>query len=405
MAIISNPRGVVVIKDPLTATSNITVVSGNAVQYFNAETQEYTPDRGAVPLILLPSVSVVDPTGQMTGIPAITGVEWYIGVPLKDGSNRITTTTEGFEIGDGTVTGFPKFALKVKKNIGINSPVEIYGTAIFTDVRTSEAVRVTNSIKLYTTYQDGQNFSLKITDQPAGLIINPLDIVPDANGRWPVTISMQLFSGTKAVADANAAYWWKIQNDDKTWREFTQDELDLMVISGRNTDGTWSKSITLDARMFKSVSIQAQAAYYQGTRPAAPQSAELTQIVSFKIQMPARLSVDIFQTAGAKMAGNLSTPVTYTANIHDNVKSYGSDKDKLFDFTFMAKSAKPGSTEVVAGKGSRTVTFIPASLGFDPKYQVSVYLKLGLYKVYAIVTNGGKNVISGGKAVIVPTYE
>lgn len=378
MKIRSNPKSVIVVTDPLSATSNIEVVSGNPVQYYNKETQEYVPDRKAVPLILMPSVSVFDPTGKMTGSPVLTGVEWYEGAPKADGSNRIAADTD-HEIGDGTVDGFPKYALKVKANTPIDAALEIYAVSIFTDTRTGKAVRVTNSIKLYSSYQDMLNYSLKIINRPAGMIANPLEITPDTDGKWPLDITAQLYTGKEETPDANSAYWWKIKDTDDTWRDFTDDELSKMVISGHNADGTWNKTITLDLRFVDSIELRVQGSYYNGTRPTAPSSEELSAIIALKVEFPRSLDLNISQTAGGKMAADLSTPVTFVATVFDNKNIYPEAQyGQFFDITWKAISAKPGSTEVTLGTGF-SCTFTPSKLGFDPAYIVQIYAELETY--------------------------
>lgn len=382
MKLRSNPESIIVMTDPLSATSNITQVSGNAVQFFNKETQEYVPDRRAVPLILMATVSVIDPTGKMTGSPALTGIEWYGGAPQADGSNRIAAGGD-YEIGDGTVEGFPKYALKVKGNIPINAPVEIYAVAIFTDTRTNKAVRVTNSIKLYTSYQDLLNLSLKITDRPAGFMVNPLEAVPDGDGRWPLAITAQLYTGKEAAPDENSAYWWEVKGADGAWRDFTADELeDNMVISGKNADGTWNKRITLDTRYFDNCELRVQAAYYNGVKPSAPTSEELSATVAVKVEFPRSLGMDVHQTKGAKMAADLNTPVTFTATIYDNKHIYDEESyGSFFPVKWKALSGKPGSTEKEIGGGEGfSVSFTPKALGFDPAYPVQVYAEVDTVK-------------------------
>ena len=95
--------------DPLSFVADITILSGNNVQVYNRDIQEYVPDRSLVPMVILPYVAVSDPEGVMNGEQALTGVEWYEGNPKTDGSNRITGN-ENYEISDGSVEGFPLYA-------------------------------------------------------------------------------------------------------------------------------------------------------------------------------------------------------------------------------------------------------------------------------------------------------
>ena len=90
MAIRTQPLNVNIQVDPLSFVADITILSGNNVQVYNRDIQEYVPDRSLVPMIILPYVAVSDPEGVMNGEQALTGVEWYEGNPKADGSNRIT---------------------------------------------------------------------------------------------------------------------------------------------------------------------------------------------------------------------------------------------------------------------------------------------------------------------------
>lgn len=371
----SNPESVIVITDPLSATSNIVTVSGNTVQYFNKETQEYVPDRHAVPLILMPVVSVIDPTGKMNGTPALTGVEWYNGVPKADGSNRIAAGGD-YEIGDGTVDGFPKYALKIKSNTPYNAPSEIYAVAIFTDTRTGKAVKVSGSVKVYSSYNDFLNYSLKIVNQPAGLIVNPLTVTPDEDGKWPLVVTSQLFSGKDETPDGNAAYWWRKKGGDGSWADFTDDELDGLVISGKNADGTWNKSIVINLKAVDGLELRVSADYYNGDKPSAPSQEELSSTIAVKVEFPRSLGLRISQTKGGKMETDLSTPVTFVATVFDNKNIYPEDVyGSFFHITWKAVSAKPGAKEVTLGDGF-SVSFTPKALTFDPSYPVQVYAEL-----------------------------
>ena len=141
MGMKTQAQAVVTTVDPLSLHSGIEVVSGNAVQTYNNDTNEYEPDRTLVPLILMPYVEAADPDGKQSGRQELTVVEWYEGVPAKDFSNRIAAGTD-YEIGDGSVEGFPQYALKVKKNVAVDSPSQLFCVAKFTDRRTGTTVRV-----------------------------------------------------------------------------------------------------------------------------------------------------------------------------------------------------------------------------------------------------------------------
>ena len=78
--------------------------------------------------------------------------------------------------------------------------------------------------------------------------------------------------------------------------------------------------------------------------------------------------------------------------------------DKLFSITWKAKSGKDGVSDKTIGKGN-TISFVPSSLGFDKAYSMAVYAEVKMYAVTALVTSGGKVMISNNKAVIATKFE
>ena len=407
MAIKTNKKVAIVHVDPLSLSAEIEVLSGNAVQVFNRDTQEYMPDRTLVPVIMLPSINVIDPHNIQNGKQELTGVEWYHGSPKGDGSNRITDSVD-FEIGTGEVEGFPKYSLKVKKNVDPNSPEEIFAIAIFTDKRRNIEVRVERSKKIYTAYYDAQNYSVKL-DTPPSWTINPLSVKPDSEGYWKHTINAQLYSGKQPVVDGNAAYWWEIY-ENGVWRTVTDDDTAIWI-DCKDEAGNFTRSLTFDARLMpRTTAFRARAAYYEGVRPESPLSDELQVISSVKMEMPKSLSIDTIQTKGSRMKMDMSNPVGYEVIISYNKGIVDESKDHLFNIEWYAQSDEPGSREVLIGKGRR-VEFIPKDKGFNPKYSVVTYANVKLYSGHAIVVTDKKEnaeqsmLTIKGVPVIQPIYK
>lgn len=406
MAIKTNKKTMVVHVDPLTLNSEIEILGGNNVQTFNRETQEYEPDRTLVPLVLMPSVVAQDPHGVQNGKQALTNVEWYNGVPLTDGSNRITAGAD-YEVGDGTVDNFPKYALKCKKNVDPNSPFEIYAVSVFTDKRRNVEMKVENSIKVYTAYYDALNYSVKL-DKPDSWTINPLQVVPDAEGYWKHTVTAQLYSGKNKVDDKNAAYWWEVF-DNGAWRSINDDDLSLWI-DCKDEAGNFTKTLTFDARLIDgNTAFRARAAYFETERPVSPKSEELRADTSVAVKMPKTLDVDIIQMKGARMSTKLDTLAGFEAVLSYNKDVVPNEKNHLFQIAWYGRSEKPGSKDVLIGYG-RTIEFIPKDKGFEPGYLVSVYADVKLYNGHSLVTakNGEEPeqsvVTINGVPAIAPTY-
>lgn len=390
--------------DPLSFVADITILSGNNVQVYNRDIQEYVPDRSLVPMVILPYVAVSDPEEVMDGEQALTGVEWYEGNPKADGSNRITGN-ENYEISDGSVEGFPLYALKVKKNVPADNPMELFAIFFFTDKRKNTEVRVERSLPVYTSTYDSQNYSVKLTDTPKAWTINPMIEKPDSEGRWMRTVTAQLYSGKNPVPDENAAYWWQV-NDGSGWREFNDEELAVLV-AGPEEGGHWSKALSFDARMIKgNISFRARAAYYLDEYPSAPISEELQVVTSINVEMPTTLRVETRQTKGARVKSDMSTPVAYEAMISYNNTEVGEDKDDFFYIEWFGKSTKAGSKEQKLGVGRR-IEFIPKNFGAEKGYGYTVYASVQLYSHYYAVKNedGTLATTDDGKVIINIQYQ
>lgn len=398
MAINTNVKDISVHVDPISFIADIEVLSGNTAQTYNQDTKEYEPDRSLVPCVLMPYVQVSDPEGVMNGNRTITGVEWYEGVPKSDGSNRIANG-ENYVISDD---GTPTYSLKVKKNVEANTPIDIFAIFTVTDTRKNTEVKVERSVSLYTALYDTKVLNMRLMNQPKGWFIDPTREKADSSGRWMHTITAQLFSGKEEVPDANAAYWWEINTDNSTWRQITQDELDIFI-SGKDSKGNWTKSLTFDARFVRTAAFRCRAAYYTGTRPSAPELENLQVTSTVKVEMPKTLRASIRQISGAKINASMSTNVKFECVLTDN-KQVITYNDKLFSITWKAKSGKAGVSDKEIGKGN-TISFVPSSLGFEKAYSMAVYAEVKMYAVTALVTSGGKVMISNNKAVIATKFE
>lgn len=398
MAINTNVKDISVHVDPISFIADIEVLSGNTAQTYNQDTKEYEPDRSLVPCVLMPYVQVSDPEGVMNGNRTMTGVEWYEGVPKSDGSNRIANG-ENYVISDD---GTPTYSLKVKKNVEANTPIDIFAIFTVTDTRKNTEVKVERSVSLYTALYDTKVLNMRLMNQPKGWFIDPTREKADSSGRWMHTITAQLFSGKEEVPDANAAYWWEINTDNSTWRQITQDELDIFI-SGKDSKGNWTKSLTFDARFVRTAAFRCRAAYYTGTRPSAPELENLQVTSTVKVEMPKTLRASIRQLSGAKINASMSTNVKFECVLTDN-KQVITYNDKLFSITWKAKSGKAGVSDKEIGKGN-TISFVPSSLGFEKAYSMAVYAEVKMYAVTALVTSGGKVMISNNKAVIATKFE
>lgn len=397
MAIKTQSKDISVHVDPLSFNAGIQILSGSHVQTYSQADAEYLPDRSAVPCLLMPHFESYDPEGKMNGEQTIASVEWYEGAPKADGSNRITAETTGYIIGD---TDCPALSLKVNKNFDANAPISIYCIFYVTDKRTNKNMTIERSVEFYTNMVFGTQTSLKLINQPQTWIVDPLKVVRDEQGRWMQEITAQLFFGEDAVDDANAAYKWQIWDAaSKAWREFSEEELALLV-SGQDENGYWGKTLYVDARFVREATFRCSAMYYEDTYPEAFSSDLLRVTTTMKVGLPESLSIRIQQMAGAKVSADMSTTVAFNCYINANSRPIAEDRYDLFQVDWYAKSGRSGVADKLIGR-SRNITFKPSSLNFDVNYAISIYAVVKCYAVTAVVTDDSTWVVNSDGAVVV----
>ncbi len=397
MPINSTKQTMSVTVDPYSSIAELVVLSGNPVQAYDKYNSEYTPDRSLVPCVLMPKVSVSDPEGVMVGEQTVVEANWYLGTPKSDASNLITNQS-GYEV---SASGKPVLSLTVTKNIPPDEAVEIYCVFKITDTRRARQDTFEASMVLRSTLFQTNNYTLKI-DQPTTYTVNPLTVVPDSKKCWAQTLNAQLYDDLYPVADEQAAYWWQVLGEDGQWREFTQDELDTIVIGGMGDDGYWTKQLKLDARFFSTIAVRCRAAYWEeGTsRPSVPETEQLTQSVGINVEMPKTLEVKVLQTSGARMDNELTVPVSYEVRILYNKDEIADDKYSLFSVMWYGTSMKTGSSEVYLGMG-KEITFTPSAVGFPVKYGVNVQAKVYLYSVMTLSTDSDGKVIKDADGALI----
>ena len=393
----SQSRDISVSVDPLSIITDIKVLADNPVQTYNNDTNEFEPDRSLVPCLLIPYVSVYDPEGTMNGTRPITSCRWFEGAPKADYSNEITSNTNGYAI---SKTGNPKYSLSVSKNFPVESPVDIYALYTITDARTNKSLTFEKQISFHTGMYESTKQTLKL-DCMEAWEIDVTQESADEDGRWLHTITGQLYSGMLAVDDSKAAYWWQVSENGKTFRDFTDDELNL-VVSGMDENGHWTKALTFDARMFRKASFRLTAAAYEDVRPNAPDDPSLQATTSVKMIMPPTLSFLIQQESGVKIDAAMNTTVRFTCTPRTNRGALATTD--LFRVEWWAKSGKSGASEKLLGGGT-DISFKPSFLGFDKNYTIAVYAKIYVYAVHAVVTEGGAVLTDSDAIVITKKYE
>ncbi len=382
----------------LSLLSGIRIISGNVVQAYDNDKNEWEPDRSLVPLVMLPYIEVSDPENVQGGAQALTGVEWYEGVPKKDFGNRIVAGKD-YKIGDGTESGIPKYALVVMKNTPAGTAEDIYCIAKFTDSRVGQTRNVTLSVTLRASKYEASNYTLRL-DCPIDVEIDPM-----RETQWLRTATAQLYCGKKAVDDAHAAYWWQTREGNGEWTDITADDGKLWADCMAN--GVYKKTLTYDAKMFEGVIFRVRAAYYDGKRPTQPTDAALKAEFMVNVRVRDSITAEMYKTKGLKMAYDFSDNVGFKVRVFDNAKEF--DDDKVAEMTqviWKAKSRKAGSQQVTLDSGV-DMAFVPKDKGFDKAYGVDVMAEVKTYKKHVILTDDDGKYLTDddGNVLIAPIFE
>ena len=372
--------------DPLSMITGLEVISGNLVQSYNRETGEYVDDRTLVPCKVRPFVAVMDPHGIMRGKVSITSAKWYEGDPTS-GMEILASNPDYVINADHTLT--------IKKNIDPASPLQISCVFTFTDTRRNMAETAEAVANLRTTYYESTNFSVKI-DQPKAITIDPSRVTKDANGAWLQIIKAQLYSGSDAVADANAAYWLQVL-DGGSYR-LSDQEADLWLLTGMNADGSISREIHVDCRFFSTLTLKVIACYHDRVKPDIPENSGICSTVTIGVRMPENARGQMNTIRGKYIAPNVDQVIESECLIFDNRRLI-EDPESYYDITWKARSKAAGSTSKVIGYGVKIST-TSKKVGITNTLGFSIWPEVKEKGVFGPLSDNGSLLLDGGNILI-----
>lgn len=397
--------------DALTIFAELHSLQGYTSQIYYEVSGTYESDRRYTPLVLFPDLYVNDPAKAMTGIPAISGIEWYSDVPKKTASGEDDTVTNrisnpsasvladeeryrnvDYLISDGSnaawCAGVPKDALIVHKNVPSITGQQIYAVVKFLDTRTNSIVRKQCSISLATEYFDDTYLDV-IGDRGKEWIMDPIGFPePLTSGNnitsevWQRNINAQLRLKGVDVADAKASYLWLVRDTSAAngWREFTASETDKLLISGAKT-----KSLTLDIRYIDhSLSLRCYAAQREeGAAWANPfGGSNPFYEINLVMEMSQELNAHIVQTKGFDQNFDMNRTCHYDIQLKYGQQDVPTAKAGLFRVTWKAINRKTFATQTL-GTGM-SIEFNPSTKGFSFPEGFGVYAEVCTYKTKAL---------------------
>lgn len=421
--------------DALSLTADIIILGGSTRQMYYTNEQSYEDDRKWVPCILGGYVYTNDPTGVMTGNRTLTGIEWYTQLPAENDytTGRITNPSSSvlsdtdiydgstliheaawrsvdYLISDGSgadwCSDVPANCLIVHKNVPQLTAIPIYAVLKFIDTRTGQTIRVLRSVDFSTESYNNQGVSMK-GDSGDELLLDPISFTDTvAAGKtlldveWPRTVKALMTGVEGNIADNEACYLWTVE-DNGTWRQFTDDEINAMSIEGAQT-----KTLKLDARLIDGyIRLRCYGCRREaGAAWKNPMSESNSPFYGCQLTMTMNdtLEVTPVQNTGNQQTSRMDARCDYTLDIRYNGKDVPSTKRCLFNVQWWAQNLNTGVKKNM-GTGP-TLSFIPSEHGFSFPQGMAVWAEVTVYKGCKVMTQSDKWLTQGGKYMIAPTY-
>ena len=349
---------------PYTLTAGYKILNGNIVQCYNRDEGEYIDDRTLIPLLVMPDINVYDTHKNTVFTPVLTGVDWYEGVPST--STLISSGTD-YVI---SASGAPQYSLKMYKNVDVNSPINIYYRAYFTDERLNKTITVEGVIPVRTSYFDSSNYSVKLA-QPKAFTVDPCRASKNSDDWMEVRLAAQFYSGSDAVADANSAYFWYVL-EGGTWRLLNANDIYLM--SGL-ANGKFSKEIVVNASFFENRSFKVAASFYEGdVYPTAPSDGGNQDTTTINVSYPEMAESKMSQSKGMYIGADTDTPIDCTCWVEDNTGEVPNYKENYMCLWF-AKAYTMNSTPQQIGHDWNLST-TSAKIGVTNTEGVQIYAEV-----------------------------
>lgn len=413
--------------DALTMSGNLTILGGSTRQMFYVAGQTYEDDRRWVPCILGGSVYVNDPAGAMSGETALTGIEWYTQVPDENDASqgRITNPdasvlaneeawrTVDFLISDGSDADWcedvPEGCLIVHKNVAALASMTIYGVLKFLDTRTGRTVRYLCSKEFTTEVYNNEQVVMK-GDSGDTLLLDPMafsDTVPEGKTLidvpWMRTLNAALVGSEGNLPDSEACYQWLVADSTSAtgFREFTEDEIEAMNISGMRT-GRLSLDVRLltgDTRLRcygkRRFEGDAWSNPATGDNPFYECTVVLTMNQNFNFVPTIR--------RGADPGVGMNKVCEYEMSLYYNNRPVPDEKKCLFTVKWKAENLRNGTVSVL-GWG-QIIEFIPSDFSLPYPEGMNVFGEVYTYAGCKVVVQDGKWLVQDGALMIAPTYE
>lgn len=222
----------VILFDPIETIFDVTPVGGSLVQRLNTVTGEYSPDRTIVPMVISPSLQVVDHNitdgSKASDVTALLAVNWYI-VTTENGTEQETEIVAVYDAEAVSHADYELYGkgLMVNANVPTGSGVHLRFKARYVNSNTSEPLQFKRDFQLETTSYVEFNPSIEL-NLPNYTIVNPLQLTA-ANRNLAVTA--KFFAGALDIsANSRVTFLWE-KLEGTTYRAITATDVEVVSIS------------------------------------------------------------------------------------------------------------------------------------------------------------------------------
>ena len=371
---------------PLNVSSGMKIIGeGSFQQKYSRDDNAFYPSYSAIlPLMVTVAVNLQDPDEVIAnGAATLDRIDWYLNEYKP--ANKIADNDPNYEI--ATVNGL--LVLKVKRNTPVSEPFLLIGEAFYTNPKTGRQESRIEQQLLSTIYYEASLLSL-MADSPTGVIVDPTKIDDTNPANWYVQLKAMLKSGEIDLTEDNAVYWWYVK-DGKYTRLITTS--DAWMVTTPNADGTYPRTITVDASRIKNLKLECRASYkgVAESSPSSPTNAALLVQYNVRVDLPVFQNAKQIPIAGAYITvKDINTDkliksrceITAGGRIIENPELY-------YNITWKATTAD--GTISIIGYGEYIETTVKA-LGITYTNPVvlepSVMPKIGSWNVEGSVYNG-----------------
>jgi hypothetical protein len=371
---------------PLNVSSGMKIIGeGSFQQKYSRDDNAFYPSYSSIlPLMVTVAVNLQDPDEVIAnGAATLDRIDWYLNEYKP--ANKIADNDPNYEI--ATVNGL--LVLKVKRNTPVSEPFLLIGEAFYTNPKTGRQESRIEQQLLSTIYYEASLLSL-MADSPTEVIVDPTKIDDTNPANWYVQLKAMLKSGEIDLTEDNAVYWWYVK-DGKYTRLITTS--DAWMVTTPNADGTYPRTITVDASRIKNLKLECRASYkgVAESSPSSPTNAALLVQYNVRVDLPVFQNAKQIPIAGAYITvKDIDTDkliksrceITAGGRIIENPEKY-------YNITWKATNAD--GTSSIIGYGEYIETTVKA-LGITYTNPVvlepSVMPKIGSWNVEGSVYNG-----------------